>query len=159
MSVSVSTVAQTVPPPQSGRAGPATLQPLPPWPAQRVDPAWHHQRHITSLSSQSQVNSDWVPRSPWVVTECLTHLTQSYSLVFGGVGGDGECECSRTVTAEREWHLCFTVRGGADALLRQELVEMAKKKKWCIQSEMIISYLWMSQWTVTAHSHSLEMLS
>lgn len=43
---------------------PLVIPSLPPWPVQRVDPAWHHHRHITSLSSQSQVNSDWVPRGP-----------------------------------------------------------------------------------------------
>lgn len=74
--------------PQSGRIAPMLFRLYLPHhspptsslcPAQRVEPAQHHQRNITSLSSQPQVNSDWVPRSPWVVTECLTCLTRSYS--------------------------------------------------------------------------------
>lgn len=64
--------------------GPVPLRPLPPSVPQRsvwIQPDIATDR-FTSLSSQPQVNSDWVPRSPWVVTECLTRLTQSYSAGF-----------------------------------------------------------------------------
>lgn len=116
-------------------------------PAQCVDPARHRQRNITSSSSQSQVNSDWVPRIPWVVTEHLTCLTQSFSasslqrlretqgmwVQLSGNSRDG-----MTLMLLNLWR--------TNDLLGQKLIEICTKEQ---QIEVILcphyysGYLWM----------------
>lgn len=92
MSVSVGTVAPTVA--EQVRAFlmyPTTRHPLPPshpdphsvWIQPGIIihtlPLYHHSRKSTVTE---------YPEGPWVVTECLTHLTQRYSPAFKGETGN-----------------------------------------------------------------------
>lgn len=86
MSVSVGTVVQTVA--ERVRAFliyPTTRHPLPysvwiqPGIIIGTLPLYHHSRKSTVTE---------YPEGPWVVTECLTHLTQRYSPAFKGENGN-----------------------------------------------------------------------